>query len=654
MAPSNGRVALLPVALATTLAALLLGPASPARAQDIPADNAIDLQLFYPAVGPQRFLTVQGAQVMAPRQFQLGMSLNYMTGALTVYDVDAMDNLENRTTVVDSIFSGQIGGAYGFGDKFHVGAIVPITFSMSGDGLDPATGDPRPGGLSVTGFGDVLVQLAYRFYDRDGITMSAIPAISLPSSMSLAADGVDSGAFLGDDLPAFRPRAAIEWTNPAGTLTVGGNLGFVFQKPRTLYSTEVGQQVTYGAAVAYHATPRVDLVGELFGRNGFSGDVDANPLEGDGAVRVGVTSTLDVMVGGGAGLLSGLGAPSMRVFAAVSWSPDYGDGDGDGINNMKDRCPDQQEDKDSWFDSDGCPEADNDEDKLDDAEDKCANEAEDKDGFEDDDGCPEGDNDKDGLPDEKDRCPDDAEDKMAPNVDDGCPAAKRDSDDDGLSDAVDKCLLDPEDVDGLGDEDGCPDADFDGDGAADESDGCPKDPEDKDGFEDEDGCAELDNDMDGWLDTADACPGERETVNGVKDDDGCPDTGGKVLAHVEGNRIVLDDALRWDGAQVKARKLGILDQVALLMRGAPKVKKWRVVVAAEKQKTDEATRALSQQRADAIKAYLIKKGVPEDRIEALGVVGKSATVAVVALEIEGAAPPPEAGTTEEEPQLGEP
>ncbi len=639
---------LLAGAVALTIPLLL---SRAAHAQAIPDDQAIELQLFQPAVGPQQFLTVSGANVMANKQFQIGLAFTYMTGGLVVYNVDPMDNLTTRTEVVDTIIGGQLGGAYGFGDRFQLGVIVPITLAMSGDGLDTETGNGLMGGLSVTGFGDAVVEFAWRFYDRDGLTLAAIPAVTLPTSASLSASpGVQSGAFLGDDLPGFRPKAALEWNAPSGKLTFGANLGFLVHKPRTLYSTEVGQQILYGAAAAYHVTDRFDVVAELFGRNGFSADVDANPLELDGALRVGVTSSLTVLVGGGGGIISGLGSPEVRVFAVVSWSPDFGDSDGDGVNNMRDRCPQQMEDKDGWLDTDGCPEADNDDDKVADAEDKCADEAEDKDGHEDDDGCPEVDNDKDGIADLQDRCPDDAEDKVAPRATDGCPAGKTDSDDDGVADLGDKCPNDSEDMDGFADDDGCPDLDNDLDGLADDADGCPAVAEDKDGYDDADGCPELDNDQDGIADTQDKCPGEGETVNGVGDFDGCPDKGGKRIAYMDGNRVMLEEKVGFDGGRIKAKSNNLLDQTALTMRAEYSVKKWRVVVAAEKQKNDELTRALSQQRAEAIRAYLISKGVPEANIEALGVVGDTPTVVVVALERTEAAPPAD-GAAEPEPVI---
>ena len=95
----------------------------------------------------------------------------------------------------------------------------------------------------------------------------------------------------------------------------------------------------------------------------------------------------------------------------------FADHDGDGIPDVRDKCPNEPEDKDGFEDEDGCPELDNDQDGLLDAGDKCPNEPEDVDGFEDEDGCPELDNDRDGVPDASDRCPNEA----GPGTSDGCP-----------------------------------------------------------------------------------------------------------------------------------------------------------------------------------------------------------------------------------------
>ena len=180
----------------------------------------------------------------------------------------------------------------------------------------------------------------------------------------------------------------------------------------------------------------------------------------------------------------------MSVAASRQFSIGGSDRDGDGIVDRKDRCPDEPEDHDGWYDDDGCPEYDNDMDGIPDVHDGAPDEPEDYDGFMDEDGIPDRDNDQDGIPDRRDLCPDE-----------------------------------PEDIDGHNDDDGCPDdfRDADGDGVEDDNDLCPDEPEDIDGFEDDDGCPELDNDLDGIPDLEDECPDDPEDYDGFEDDDGCPD-----------------------------------------------------------------------------------------------------------------------------------
>jgi hypothetical protein len=52
-------------------------------------------------------------------------------------------------------------------------------------------------------------------------------------------------------------------------------------------------------------------------------------------------------------------------------SAELADRDGDGIPDIRDRCPDEPEDFDMWEDADGCPDPDNDHDGVPDDKDNC-------------------------------------------------------------------------------------------------------------------------------------------------------------------------------------------------------------------------------------------------------------------------------------------
>ncbi|WNG49257.1 OmpA family protein [Archangium minus] len=342
------------------------------------------------------------------------------------------------------------------------------------------------------------------------------------------------------------------------------------------------------------------------------------------------------------------------------------DSDGDGIFDKDDPCPDRAEDRDGFEDSDGCPETDNDKDGVLDGNDKCPltpgplsnqgcpedapgdsdgdgvtdnvdkcrDQPEDKDGFQDEDGCPDPDNDQDGLVDTADKCPD------APGAIQnlGCP--RTDKDGDGVEDSQDKCPGEPEDKDGFQDEDGCPDLDNDGDGIPDGLDRCPlkAGPLENGGCADEDkdgdgladrmdvcpdqagpkemrGCPDPDTDQDGIPDRVDVCPEEP----GVKDERGCAKKYKMVV--VKKQKIEIKKQIKFAAGSSKIigkESFTILDDVAQVMRDMPNIKKLRIEGHTDSLGKDLTNLKLSQSRADAVMAQLIKRGIDPGRMEAIG------------------------------------
>jgi OOP family OmpA-OmpF porin len=574
-----------------------------------PFDPAIDIQTFEYAVGPKTFVTVADGDVAAHEQLAVDALVTFLTKPLQIYNVDEDHTISGaRTTVVSSMAQAQLAAAYGVTDRLQLGANLPIVFSLQGDGLMPQTGAPAASALNVTGLGDIVVEAKYRLVRAGRIKASAIGGLSLPSSF-----GSGGSQFIGDDLPTVRGKLAAQVDS--GRLSLGVNAGILLRKPRTIYDSTIGQQLTWGVAGAIRLTDRISAIAEGYGRAGLpSFALDASPLEVEGGLRIHATASVAIVIGGGAGLINGIGSPESRLFVSLGYAPDMRDSDGDGVPNGRDRCPLVAEDKDRFEDDDGCVDDDNDGDHRPDAADQCRNLAEDLDGFEDDDGCPDLDNDKDGIADLQDKCANDKEDGSAPNPKDGCPAGKRDSDGDSIADALDRCPLEEEDADGFEDGDGCPDLDNDKDGVPDAKDPCPVCPEDKDGFEDGDGCPELDNDRDGVADAGDRCPLEAETVNGVADDDGCPDSGGAAVVALDADRLAIDRMPTLDGRNLSRAGQIVVDQLALVIRAQADVTHWLIAIALP-------SAAEAQRLGDAVKARLIGKGVAADRVEVITAAG---------------------------------
>jgi outer membrane protein OmpA-like peptidoglycan-associated protein len=206
--------------------------------------------------------------------------------------------------------------------------------------------------------------------------------------------------------------------------------------------------------------------------------------------------------------------------------------------------------------------------------------------------------------------------KIVPKVEEKPAPATADGDADGILDANDKCPKEAEDKDGFQDDDGCPDNDNDGDGIADATDKCAGEAEDKDNFQDDDGCPDPDNDSDGVPDAADKCPDQPETKNGYLDDDGCADEVPAAVTAVLGTVAVNFKANTADFSGSTAA----LDKVAKALADAKDVKVEIGVhtddIAPKGKFTDN--NALSQARADAIKAYLVKKGAADGQLTATG------------------------------------
>ncbi|KFE67309.1 Outer membrane protein A precursor [Hyalangium minutum] len=223
------------------------------------------------------------------------------------------------------------------------------------------------------------------------------------------------------------------------------------------------------------------------------------------------------------------------------------------------------------------------------------------------------DTDEDGVRDEADACPREAEDKDGFQDEDGCP--DNDNDQDGVADAADKCVDQAETVNQVDDEDGCPETDEDGDGLLGSKDACPAQAEDKDGFQDEDGCPDNDNDQDGVADAADKCPAELETRNGFQDDDGCADELPKAVQRFTGVITGLQFAAGSD--RIQATSYALLDQAVKVLKQYPDVR-LEISGHTSSDGNAQANQELPQRRAEAVRKYLLSKGIEASRVTAQG------------------------------------
>lgn len=264
------------------------------------------------------------------------------------------------------------------------------------------------------------------------------------------------------------------------------------------------------------------------------------------------------------------------------------DTDKDGVADKEDRCPTEF----GLVALKGCPDTDG--DGIADMDDKCpltpAGVTVDAMG------CPV-DSDSDGVADYLDKCSDTP---AGVKVDEkGCPV---DSDSDGVADYLDKCPNTPIGV--KVDANGCT-VDTDNDGVSNDLDKCPDTPA---GVKvDAAGCP-LDIDKDGVPDYLDKCP----TVPGIAANSGCPEI-------KKEEQEIINTAfsnLEFVSAKWIIKKVSYpsLSRLAELLKKKPD---WKVQLSGhtDSDGADAANMTLSENRANAVKEFLVAKGVPEDRIK---------------------------------------
>jgi len=250
------------------------------------------------------------------------------------------------------------------------------------------------------------------------------------------------------------------------------------------------------------------------------------------------------------------------------------DRDKDGIPDDKDACPDDKGLKTLQ----GCPDKDG--DGIADKNDRCPEVA----GPKEYEGCP--DKDGDSIPDIDDKCPDDAGLRIFA----GCP----DFDNDSIPDYQDSCPK----VKGLKAFFGCPDRDKDG--VEDKFDNCPDTP----GLAQFRGCPDPDRDRDSIPNNEDACPDQF----GTRANKGCPD---------EAKRKEIDETIAFRAKSIffatnkhniLPKSYPMLNEIAEIILTNPNE---TFVIEGHTDITGNEAHnlELSKNRANAVKEYLITRGV---------------------------------------------
>ncbi|UQA63811.1 OmpA family protein [Polyangium aurulentum] len=296
-------------------------------------------------------------------------------------------------------------------------------------------------------------------------------------------------------------------------------------------------------------------------------------------------------VAGGPGLQDAIGTPTFRLLGMVGWAPPAspakpsksagGDRDDDGFRDDIDACPDVKGELAGDPNKDGCPPDDRDGDRVVDLDDACPTEP----------GPPSPDGTKNGCP--------------------------LDADDDGVADALDACPKVRGEKSPQSRKNGCP-PDRDDDGVADVVDACP----DKPGIQTSDpkqrGCPD-DPDGDGVKWPNDACPNERGVADARPERNGCP-----RFVEQKGDELVVPFEIRFHpyGKRKSEAVEPVTDKMLAEIRDEiarhPEIELIEIQGHTDDSGHPRFNQHLSEERAQAVRKWLIDAGVPAEKLTTRG------------------------------------
>jgi outer membrane protein OmpA-like peptidoglycan-associated protein len=485
----------------------------------------------------------------------------------------------------------RVDGSLALFDRLLLSLDVPVALVQSGDqpsvsGITLAS----PDGVEMS---DVRFGVRARLFGqyRDPFQLGLGASVFFPTG------GTDT--FAGEGTARMHPEVSLGGRYGGEHAFFWGAAGGMMMR-----GPDNPHTITYSGGVGVAlADDLVDLTAEVFAATQLGSDpplsspritvqlASATSAELLAGAKLRVLEGFVVGVAAGPGIADGVGTPTARVIGMVGWAPvperdrSDEDDDGDGVLNGRDACVDQKGVTDDDPRKNGCPPPDRDNDRIPDALDACPSLVGRSSGDPTQSGCP-ADYDRDGVPDSEDACPNQK----------------------GVS------SIDPK-------RNGCPgEVDTDLDGIADRQDACPKAKGSTNEDPSKNGCPTQDGDGDGIADIDDACPNERGAPDKAdKSKNGCP----KDVRVTTGEIVILRQVhFKLGGSSLNETVDPVSDDLLTEVRDVilqhPEIQIIEVQGHADDTGTSEFNKQLSEQRAQAVRGWLVKKGIDAKRLVSRG------------------------------------
>ncbi|MFO0761034.1 MAG: OmpA family protein [Byssovorax sp.] len=571
---------LLPTTSALAAASLL---ATAAFAQQSGPSGA--LERFSPSVPGDALFGVPSPSIGGHLVPRATVAFDYAYGPLSI-DVGG-----RRAFIVSRQGFLHAGASFALFDRAMISADMP--FALVQDGESPTVGGTTftsPSGAQV---GDLRVGARARVLggEQDPLQLGVGAYAFVPTAPkgSYAGDGAVRGEpqlLLGGRLThfvwSFSASAMLRASSHPHSVNIAGGGAYVTADD----FFQIGPEITFAIPFSKDttlstATTQVDLATSS----------SAEVLMG---AKLRPLPPLVFGVGAGPGLTHGWGTPVFFAVGTIGYDPRPPRGhdqDGDGISDEEDACPALRGVQSADLKVNGCPP----------------------------------DRDRDGIADGDDACPDQRGDKSADASKNGCPSST-DRDGDGIADADDACPDQKGEKSAEAGKNGCPSsADRDGDGIADFEDACPDVKGEKSGVACKNGCP-ADRDGDGIADANDACPDQSGPASQDPKLNGCPDV------RVTSTEILTSRPIRFIFNRYSITQVidplseGLLEEVRKAIVDHPEIEVIEIHGHADSVGLETYNQSLSRKRAEAVRDWLVERGIPASKLRAMGF-GSSSPVA---------------------------
>jgi OOP family OmpA-OmpF porin len=301
------------------------------------------------------------------------------------------------TRLVSHQLSADLVANVGIGERFAVGAFVPVLVVQTGDDGPEAqaSGASAPDAQAIGDVGIVAKANVLKSGALGGFGLSALARLTAPTG--------PERSYLGAGTPTTELRALAEYKLIALAVQATAGVKVRFEERDVLGAT-YGHELPWGVALSvrpqafgWDEKGRFTWVAEVHGSaflppssaaRARGQETPVAPVLAGLSARMGL-GDLSVLLGAETSLTRALGGSPLQVTASLTFAPRAHDMDHDGVNDDVDQCPELPEDRDGFEDADGCPDWDNDDDGVGDAQDRCPGQKEDENGYQDDDGCPD-------------------------------------------------------------------------------------------------------------------------------------------------------------------------------------------------------------------------------------------------------------------------